>query len=150
MTDTTPSTICPLPPVRRVVTGHTPAGDAKILRDEVQPPQYWPGSPKVNGFYSLGRTETVPVSNDSELGESGEWVDEIAVNGSHVSEKGSVFRVFDFSPGTIVVCSCYSTCPFAWLINCSRPTEPSPLTTPSLLTERSSSFLIMMSASRSR
>jgi len=89
-----------LPSVRRVITGHTPDGKSTVIRDEIQPPQYWrPGGAPV---FDLAYTETVPAKMDSEITE-GEFVDEIALHNKElVSKNGSAFRVFDHAPGQVV------------------------------------------------
>ncbi|KAJ7139254.1 hypothetical protein C8R44DRAFT_693698 [Mycena epipterygia] len=89
----------PFAPVRRVVTGHTSEGKSTVVADTIQPPTFW--SPEsISPIYDLCRTGESPAAIDSELAE-GEWVDEIAQNPEHVSKDGSVFRVFEFSPGTV-------------------------------------------------
>ncbi|KAF5370307.1 hypothetical protein D9758_006888 [Tetrapyrgos nigripes] len=89
-----------LPPVRRVVTGHTTDGKSTVIRDEVQPPQFWsPGS--INAIYDIGRTETIPANIDSEI-TTGEFIDEIATSKGHVGSTGAVFRSFDFAPGAVI------------------------------------------------
>ncbi|KAK7064932.1 cupin-2 domain-containing protein [Favolaschia claudopus] len=89
----------PFKPVRRVVTGHTPEGKATVVADTVQPPTFW--SPQsISPIYDLCHTSESPAVIDSEIRE-GKWADEIATNTEHVSRNGSVFRVFEFSPGTV-------------------------------------------------
>ncbi|KAJ7698270.1 hypothetical protein B0H17DRAFT_927445 [Mycena rosella] len=89
----------PFHAVRRVVTGHTAAGRPTILADTIQPPAFWsPGS--TSPIYDLCRTSESPAAIDSEVSQ-GAWVDEITQNPEHVSANGSVFRVFEFSPGTV-------------------------------------------------
>ncbi|KAJ7087042.1 hypothetical protein C8R43DRAFT_908988 [Mycena crocata] len=89
----------PFAPVRRVVTGHTPAGKSTVVADTVQPPTFW--SPEsTSPIYDLCRTGGSPPAIDSELTQ-GKWLDEIVQNPEHVSKEGSVFRVFEFSPGTV-------------------------------------------------
>ncbi|KAF7340311.1 Cupin-2 domain-containing protein [Mycena venus] len=89
----------PFKPVRRVVTGHTPSGKSTVVADTVQPPTFW--SPKsISPIYDLCHTSEAPAVIDSEI-TKGEWVDEIAQNKEHVSNEGSVFRVFEFAPGTV-------------------------------------------------
>lgn len=91
--------LTPIPAPRRVVTGHNPEGKSIVLRDEVQPAQYWtPGS--VNAIYDFHRTNEAPARIDSEL-VTGSFVDTIALDRSHNSPNGSVFRSFEFAPGTI-------------------------------------------------
>ncbi|KAF8148354.1 hypothetical protein K438DRAFT_1625557 [Mycena galopus ATCC 62051] len=85
----------PFLPVRRVVTGHTPAGKSTVVSDTIQSPTFCP-------IYDLCRTSQSPAAIDSELMQpDGKWIDEIAQNKDHVSKEGSVFRVFEFSPGTV-------------------------------------------------
>lgn len=94
----------PFAPVRRVVTGHTSEGKSTVVADTIQPPTFW--SPEsISPIYDLCRTGESPAAIDSEIPE-GKWVDEIAQNPEHVSKDGSVFRVFEFSPGTVSVCRC--------------------------------------------
>ncbi|KAJ6474473.1 hypothetical protein C8R47DRAFT_710031 [Mycena vitilis] len=95
------TTQSPFPPVRRVVTGHTATGKSTVVADTVQPPTFW--SPQsISPIYDLCRTGESPAVIDSEIkSEDGKWVDEIAQNPEHVSKEGSVFRVFEFSPGTV-------------------------------------------------
>ncbi|KAJ7022988.1 hypothetical protein C8F04DRAFT_1136373 [Mycena alexandri] len=89
----------PFSPVRRVVTGHTSAGKSTVVADTIQPPTFW--SPQsISPIYDVCRTGESPAVNDSEILQ-GKWVDEVAQNGEHVSKEGSVFRVFEFSPGTV-------------------------------------------------
>ncbi|KAJ7474324.1 hypothetical protein FB451DRAFT_1035118 [Mycena latifolia] len=89
----------PFAPVRRVVTGHTSAGKSTVVADTVQPPTFW--SPEsISPIYDLCRTSESPARIDSEI-TGGTWIDEITQNPEHVSKDGSVFRVFEFSPGTI-------------------------------------------------
>ncbi|KAJ6569347.1 hypothetical protein B0H19DRAFT_1373544 [Mycena capillaripes] len=96
---TSSSSKSPFSPVRRVVTGHTAAGKSTVVADTVQPATFW--SPKsTSPIYDLCRTGESPAVIDSEITE-GKWVDEIAQNPEHVSKDGSVFRVFEFSPGTV-------------------------------------------------
>ncbi|KAJ7058784.1 hypothetical protein C8F01DRAFT_990067 [Mycena amicta] len=96
----------PFPAVRRVVTGHTLQGKSTVLADTVQPPTFW--SPKsTSPIYDLCHTSESPARIDSEIighGLGGEWVDEIAEKKEHVSKEGSVFRVFEFAPGTVSPC----------------------------------------------
>lgn len=104
MTSSSYESRCPLPPVRRVITGHDTSGKAIFLRDEVQPPTFW--SPDGGAVYDLHRTNETPTVIDAELSQ-GEWVDEIARGpkgfAGLVSENGSTVRAFDFPPGTKVV-----------------------------------------------
>ncbi|KAJ6620145.1 cupin 2 conserved barrel domain protein [Mycena sp. CBHHK59/15] len=89
----------PFKPVRRVVTGHSPAGKSTVVADTVQPPTFW--SPKsISHIYDLCRTGESPAVIDSEI-TNGQWVDEIMQNPEHVSKGGSVFRVFEFAPRTV-------------------------------------------------
>ncbi|KAJ7671869.1 hypothetical protein B0H17DRAFT_1208928 [Mycena rosella] len=90
----------PFPPVRRVVTGHTPAGKSTVLADTIQPPTFW-SAESVSPIYDLCRTGESPAVIDSEVTQ-GRWTDEITQNPENVSKDGSVFRVFEFSPGTPV------------------------------------------------
>ncbi|KAJ7579034.1 hypothetical protein C8J56DRAFT_1059269 [Mycena floridula] len=89
-----------LPPVRRVITGHTVEGKSTVIKDEVQQHVVWrPGGAPV---YDLGWADTVPVKIDSELTEGG-YVDEISKHDKVlVSENGASFRVFDHAPGMVV------------------------------------------------
>ncbi|KAJ7474286.1 hypothetical protein FB451DRAFT_1398270 [Mycena latifolia] len=89
----------PFPPVRRVVTGHTSAGKSTVVADTIQSATYW-SAESVNPIYDLCRTGESPPSIDSEI-RQGAWVDEIMQHPAHVSKDGSVFRVFDLSPGTV-------------------------------------------------
>ncbi|KAJ3476352.1 hypothetical protein NLI96_g11216 [Meripilus lineatus] len=92
----------PFPGVRRVITGHTPSGDAITIRDEAQPPQSWsPADSSV--FYNLYRSDETPALNNAEFSKEG-WVDLIAgYSGLEglVSRNGSVFRSFDLAPGAV-------------------------------------------------
>ncbi|KAJ7356403.1 hypothetical protein DFH08DRAFT_770448 [Mycena albidolilacea] len=89
----------PFRPVRRVVTGHTAGGKSTVVSDTVQPPTFW--SPEsISPIYNLSHTSESPAVIDSEITQ-GKWVDEIAQNTEHVSKNGSVFRMFEFSPGTV-------------------------------------------------
>lgn len=90
-----------VPNVRRVITGHNSLGKSVIVRDDVQPPKYW-GEDRTNPIYDICRTENVPADIDSEL-VNGSFIDEIASRAEHVNPTGSVFRSFEFSPGTVTV-----------------------------------------------
>jgi len=108
MSDSTSPRPSPPPPVRRIITGHSPTGKAIVLRDEIQTPRYWaPGG--INGIYDIHRTNEHPARIDSEIAEdgSGEWVDEIARGEEKgfaglKSKNGSMMRVYDYSPGYAV------------------------------------------------
>ncbi|KAF7293776.1 Cupin-2 domain-containing protein [Mycena chlorophos] len=93
----------PFPPVRRVVTGHTLSGSSTIVADTIQATRYWSAeSTSGNAIYDLHHTSEPVARVDSEFTSSdGKWVDEIAENKEHVSKDGSVFRVFEFAPGTV-------------------------------------------------
>ncbi|KAJ6460873.1 hypothetical protein DFH09DRAFT_1229508, partial [Mycena vulgaris] len=54
----------------------------------------------ISPIYDLCRTGESPAGMDSEITQ-GRWVYEIAENPEHVNKDGSVFRVFEFSPGTV-------------------------------------------------
>lgn len=102
--DSSNSSKSPFACIRRVVTGHTPSGEAITLRDEVQPPKAWsPADESV--FYDLYRSNETPALNDAEFSKEG-WVDLIegypGIAGV-VSRNGSVFRSFDLAPGAISV-----------------------------------------------
>ncbi|KAJ3484193.1 hypothetical protein NLI96_g5804 [Meripilus lineatus] len=91
----------PFPVPRRVITGHTPAGEATVILDEAPTPHFWaPGSRNaVHGFYQS--TET-PTLNDSEL--TSGWIDVIAENpgvAGLISRNGSTFRSIDYAPGSV-------------------------------------------------
>jgi hypothetical protein len=109
--------LTPIPAPRRVITGHNVDGKSIVLRDEVQAANYWsPGS--VNPIYDFHRTNEAPAQIDSEI-VTGSFVDEIALDKSHNSPHGSVFRSFEFAPGTITVCSFFLDLivffPFFWI-----------------------------------
>ena len=93
----------PLPGIRRVITGHTSAGEPVVIRDEVTEPKFWaPGSR--SGIFDLYRADEVPASNNAL---QGEWVDLIAQSpvgrAGLVTPNGATFRVFDYAPGSTVV-----------------------------------------------
>ncbi|KAJ7259698.1 hypothetical protein C8J57DRAFT_1638735 [Mycena rebaudengoi] len=93
------SSECPLPDIRRIVTGHTSAGKSTIISDTIQPPTLW--SPEsVNAKYDLHYTGESPAVIDTEVSQ-GKWVDEIAQHPELISENGSTFRAFNFSPGSV-------------------------------------------------
>jgi hypothetical protein len=84
------------------VTGHTSAGKSTIISDTIQPPTLW--SPEsVNAKYDLHYTGESPAVIDTEVSQ-GKWVDEIAQHPELISENGSTFRAFNFSPGSVSVC----------------------------------------------
>lgn len=91
----------PIPNVRRVITGHNAEGKSIVLRNDTQPPKYW-GTDSVNIIYDIFRSEFVPASIDSKI-TTGTFVDEVASKAEHVNPSGSVFRSFEFSPGSITV-----------------------------------------------
>ncbi|KAF7318768.1 Cupin-2 domain-containing protein [Mycena chlorophos] len=94
----------PFPDVRRVVTGHNPAGQATILEDALQPATSWGGFDTANPKYDLHYTGRVPALVDSELSSKdgyGRWVDEMKAHSSDVyAKEGALFRVSDFAPGS--------------------------------------------------
>ncbi|TFK35303.1 hypothetical protein BDQ12DRAFT_737612 [Crucibulum laeve] len=93
----------PLPPVRRVVTGHNPSGQSTFISDKVEPFQRLvPGGDAI--AYHLYRTNAIPAKVDSEVaaGGAGLFLDEIQGNGSELYTKtGSVFRSVDVAPGSL-------------------------------------------------
>jgi hypothetical protein len=94
-----------LPPVRRVITGHSPHGKSVVIRDEIQPATFW--SPEsTSPIYDIHRTSQHPARLDSEI-RKGEWVDEIVQVeqgfAGLISKNGSMMRVFDHAPGSSVV-----------------------------------------------
>ena len=80
----------PLPPVRRIVTGHDPQGRARIKSDE-----RFASKPIAGGdalFALLWTTATVPADNNDEA-------DGRAREAGLTIEQGSVLRIVDFIPG---------------------------------------------------
>ncbi|KAF7340320.1 Cupin-2 domain-containing protein [Mycena venus] len=90
------STKSPFPPVRRVVTGHTPAGKSTLIADTVQPARYFTPE-STSPMYGLHYTGESPAVIDAEISK-GEWVDEIKDH-PEVFSGGSNFRSWDFAPG---------------------------------------------------
>ena len=81
-----------LPPVRRIVTGHCPAGKAVVIIDDVPPVR---GNPSGTSLFSLiWTTGSAPVDNDDET-DGGKRKVDLTLPG------GSVIRVLDMLPGTV-------------------------------------------------
>lgn len=94
------STQTPFPPVRRVVTGHTPDGKSTVLQDTVQPGRFYtPDS--IAPLYDLHYTGESPAVIDTEISK-GKWEDEIKEH-PEVATAGSNFRCWDFAPGEVSV-----------------------------------------------
>ena len=82
----------PLPPVRRIVTGHNPQGSA-VLKSDAR----FASEPIASGdaeFALLWTTATVPADNNDET-------DGRARDAGLTIEQGSVFRIVDFLPGAM-------------------------------------------------
>lgn len=97
----------PFPSVRRVVTGHTPSGEAIVLRDEVIKPEFWAPESR-DAVHNVYQSDETPARNDAEVnkGEEGGWVDVIGSRTGPeflVSKGGSTIRSFDLAPGSVSV-----------------------------------------------
>ncbi|KAJ7087045.1 hypothetical protein C8R43DRAFT_1115315 [Mycena crocata] len=99
MSSNPPSSHSPFPPVRRVVTGHTPSGKSTVLADTAQPDRFWTPESK-NPVYDLHRTNESPAVMDTELTQ-GKWVDEVTLQPELTSAGGSTFRCWTFAPGDV-------------------------------------------------
>ncbi|KAF7340319.1 Cupin-2 domain-containing protein [Mycena venus] len=93
------STQSPFPPVRRVVTGHTPAGKSTVIADTVQPARYFTPE-SISPVYDLHYTGESPAVIDAEISK-GEWVDEVKDHTEVFSGNGSNFRCLDLAPGSV-------------------------------------------------
>ncbi|KAJ7716216.1 hypothetical protein DFH07DRAFT_862359 [Mycena maculata] len=93
------STQSPLPPVRRVVTGHNSAGKSTVLMDKVQPARFYTPE-SVAPLYDLHYTSEFPAEIDTEISK-GKWVDEIEEHPTIASDIGSTFRCWDMCPGDV-------------------------------------------------
>ncbi|KAJ7474265.1 hypothetical protein FB451DRAFT_286262 [Mycena latifolia] len=89
----------PLPPVRRVVTGHNSAGKSTVLSDTSQPPRFF-APESVAPMYDLHYTGESPAIIDTEISQ-GKWVDEVTQHPELVSGSGSTFRCWDMAPGDV-------------------------------------------------
>ena len=92
------------PPVRRVVTGHTPEGKSIILADGPVPGRrFQPDIPNSSTSSSIYETEEFPSENPvgSELYTAST---EVKV----VSKGGSTFSVIDYKPGAVSVSNQYN------------------------------------------
>ncbi|KAJ7885781.1 hypothetical protein B0H14DRAFT_2699030 [Mycena olivaceomarginata] len=92
----------PFPPVRRVVTGHTPAGKSTVIADTVQPTRFVaPQTPEsLVPLYDLHYAAEAPAVIDTEISK-GEWVDEIKAHPEVFHGSGSNFRCWEFAPGMV-------------------------------------------------
>ena len=89
----TTSSTAERPPVRRIVTGHTPEGKAIIAEDGPVYPHPFKGSTTL--FTDLYASEGFPSSNDGEFKDAvKEFADDI------LNPSGSLFRVVDMPPRT--------------------------------------------------
>ena len=81
-----------LPPVRRVVTGHTQAGTAVALEDSARSPR---GTTLDPTFFTdvLFWTDSVPCENPA-----GQFIDFSRQHIHNMSPTGSMLRVIDFAP----------------------------------------------------
>ncbi|KAJ7087046.1 hypothetical protein C8R43DRAFT_1142380 [Mycena crocata] len=87
------------PPVRRVVTSHTPSGKSTVLADTAQP-EWFPTPESRNPIYDLHRTNEFPAVVDTELTQ-GKWVDETTLHSDLTSADGSMFRCWTLVPGDV-------------------------------------------------
>ncbi|KAJ7671853.1 hypothetical protein B0H17DRAFT_1162069 [Mycena rosella] len=87
----------PLPPVRRVVTGHNSAGKSTVIADTAQQARL---ATSVNPVYDLHYTGESPAVIDTEISK-GKWVDEVTQHPELVSGSGSTFRCWDLPPGDV-------------------------------------------------
>ena len=84
------------PPVRRIVTGHTPEGKAIIAKENPVHPRPFMGSTTL--FTDLYVSEGFPSSNDGDFKDiTGEFSNDI------LNPNGSLFRAVDMPPHTVTV-----------------------------------------------
>lgn len=81
-----------LPPIRRVVTGHDPAGKSVVLIDDVPPVTSNPS--KTSLFSLIWTSDSTPVDND-DTSDGGARDVGLTLAG------GSVIRVLDMLPGSV-------------------------------------------------
>ncbi|KAI5117538.1 hypothetical protein M0805_004770 [Coniferiporia weirii] len=84
------------PPVRRVVTGHTPSGKAVVLADA--PVASYPFGRSAWIFADIFQTNTSPPDNSAGI-EFQDVAGDPAAPRTHVSSDGTIFRVADVPPG---------------------------------------------------
>ncbi|TDL25427.1 hypothetical protein BD410DRAFT_766038 [Rickenella mellea] len=89
----TPSVPLPPPAIRRVITGHTPAGKATVVEDKVTTMQKFGDKPDAALFTTLYRSDDLKPSNDGEYVES--------TKQDLIGEEGSTFRAWDMAPHSI-------------------------------------------------
>ncbi|KAK7064948.1 cupin-2 domain-containing protein [Favolaschia claudopus] len=91
----------PFPPVRRVITGHTPDGKSTVLADAPQPPRFFVPSEK-SPMYDIHHASESPAVIDSEITQ-GKWVDESLSHPELFGGNGSNWRCWDMAPGQVTV-----------------------------------------------
>lgn len=85
------------PPVRRILTGHSPDGKAIILEDARVKPRQFPGSGTY--FTDLFWADESPADNGLE------YVDKAVGHEKDIVSPGSVFRLVEMPPGAQAVSS---------------------------------------------
>ncbi|KAL4245340.1 hypothetical protein ABKN59_009788 [Abortiporus biennis] len=95
--------LSPIPPVRRVVTGHSRAGEATFIRDEAPHPMNGTDPGQEYTSYTIHATNSVPANNDGELANHCQWIDESSQVTELVNKNGAILRAYDTAPGARTV-----------------------------------------------